>query len=104
MPGDTSPLAFRMPISYEPLMPLTRRLQHTFTTPPQIDLAREFKALVVECIPESDPVGALSRMGWDVAGAMFEESGGVPATLVRREATSIAALREVLNEFSRTSR
>lgn len=98
-PGDTSPLAFRLPIAYEPLVPLTRRLQHAFTRYPQVDLTRGFKVLVVECIPDTDPVGVLSRRGWDVAEEMFKTADGTePATIHRREALNIQGLREALNE------
>lgn len=99
VPGDTAPLAFCLPIAYEPLVPLTRRLQRTFQPIPDVDLTRGFSTLVVECIPASDPVGALSRGGWDVAQQIFKESGGAPATIHRRDAASIADVREALNEL-----
>jgi hypothetical protein len=98
MPGDSAPLSFRLPIAYEPLIPLTRRLQRTFMPLPEVDLSEGFHTLVVECIPESDPVGQLSRQGWDVAEEMFEQARGVPASISRRDANNVIELRDALNE------
>lgn len=99
VPGDTAPLSFCLPIAYQPLVPLTRRLQRTFQPVPDIDLAGGFTVLVVECIPASDRVGALSRRAWDAAEHIFEGGEGAPAVLHRRDAQSITDLRDALNEL-----
>ncbi|WP_282852738.1 CHAT domain-containing protein [Gulosibacter sediminis] len=64
MPGDTSPLSTRIPISYRAVNPLTRALQLELS--PQIprDLSQGFRVLIAECISDQDPVGQLSRGAW----------------------------------------
>jgi hypothetical protein len=77
LPGDTSPLSGRVPITHRPLLPLTRALQTEFSYMPGIDLSKRVRVLVAECIPEDDPVGKLSRIGWEVTRAMLSRAGQV---------------------------
>jgi hypothetical protein len=72
LPGDTDPMALRIPIAYQPLTPMTRALQHELPDTPAVYLDEGFRVLVAECIPEEDPVGQLSRDGWNVARKMFD--------------------------------
>lgn len=67
LPGDTSPLAARVPIAYRPLLPLTRALQNELSYIPPVDLSGTLKVLVAECIQPDDKVGAMSRRGWTFA-------------------------------------
>ena len=62
--NDTSPLACRMPIAYRPLTPLTRTLQFELSRPSLRYLGDRLRVVVLECIPQSDRVGKLSRLGW----------------------------------------
>ncbi|MFJ2415118.1 hypothetical protein [Streptomyces brevispora] len=63
MPGDSAPLCARLPVSYRPLEPLTRTVQHQVSALPDISLSHTIKVLVAECISLSDPVGRISRAG-----------------------------------------
>lgn len=67
MPGDTSPLAARLPLTYRPILPLTRTIQHEIDAPSSVNLGGRVRVLIAECIPTSDPVGRRSRLGWKVA-------------------------------------
>ncbi len=65
LPGDSAPLTCRVPIAYRPLLPLTRALQFELRQPPLIYYGAGFRVLIAECLDEDDPVGVLSRRGWD---------------------------------------
>jgi hypothetical protein len=67
MPGDSAPLSARLPIAYRPLMPLLRTIQEELSPSIPIELNRNIRVLVAECIPSHDPVGQLSRIGWRTA-------------------------------------
>ncbi|MCF2434306.1 hypothetical protein LV779_02685 [Streptomyces thinghirensis] len=56
MPGDTAPLAARLPLTYEPLLPLTRTVQKAGASRPRIEWRNSIRVLVAECILASDPV------------------------------------------------
>lgn len=64
MPGHTAPLAALLPIAYRPINPLTRALQLEFSSDRVVDLSKGMRVLVVECIPDTDPVGIASRNAW----------------------------------------
>jgi len=97
LPGDTAPLSCRVPIAYRPLIPLTRTIQMELADNPMTNLTTGLRVLVAECIPSSDPVGRLSRIGWDSAAEMFRQSGQ-PATLDHVETLSIRAVRSAISE------
>jgi hypothetical protein len=70
LPGDSGPLLERAPVTYRPLLPLTRALQHQLSFSGMSALAGErLSVLVAECIPETDPVGQISRLGWRAAAS-----------------------------------
>lgn len=95
LPGDTAPIAARMPIAYRPLLPLTRTIQQELTYVPPIDLSSGLRVLVAQCIPADDAVGAASRLGWSVAAEGL--NGGREAiTLDVVETLSIDALRTAI--------
>lgn len=96
LPGDSAPIAARVPVSYRPLLPLTRAVQAELTYVPRIDLSERVKVLVAECIPDSDPVGAPSRLGWATALAMLASDAGdrIAADLV--ETSSAEGLRAAI--------
>jgi len=96
-PGDTAPLACRVPIAYRPLIPLTRTLQFELADNPMVSLTDGIRVLVAECIPSRDPIGLPSRAGWDVAAKVLRESGQ-SATLDHVETLSVRALREAIRE------
>jgi len=95
LPGDTSPLTCRVPITYQPLTPLTRSLQHELSGPRALDISAGFRVLVAECIPAADAVGRLSRMGWTLAREMFRVSG-TGGSLDLADTPSIEALRDAI--------
>ncbi len=94
LPGDTSPLATRVPIVYRPLLPLTRALQQEFSYRPGIQLAESMSVLIAECIPREDRIGAYSRDSWN---ALLESAADYPGEqyidLHFAEISSLAALR-----------
>ncbi|MDQ3933074.1 MAG: CHAT domain-containing protein [Actinomycetota bacterium] len=97
LPGDTSPICTRVPISYRPLLPLTRAVQYELTYVPAIDLSETPRVLVAECISPEDPVGAMARAGWKAATDFIRSSGEA----VRFEVVktlSVAALRAAITE------
>lgn len=66
-PGQTAPLAALVPIAYRPINPLTRAFQLEFAPDHPIDLSEGMRVLVIECIPDTDPVGDISRRAWAFA-------------------------------------
>jgi CHAT domain-containing protein len=98
LPGDTGPLAARVPITYRPLLPLTRAVQAELSYVPLVDVSDRARVLVAECIPRADPVGALSRRGWMTAQQAFAgRTGQITLDLV--ETSSVAALREAIAAY-----
>jgi hypothetical protein len=95
-PGDTSPLATRLPISYQPLNPLSRIMQSELTYTAPVNLSSGYRILVAECIPAEDPVGTISRVAWKSAKE-FVTAGGYPITFDVEECSSIAQLNEALD-------
>lgn len=67
LPGHTAPLAALLPIAYRPINPLTRAFQLEFAPDHSIDFSGGMRVLVVECIPDTDPVGVVSRKAWAFA-------------------------------------
>lgn len=67
MPGHSTPLAALLPIAYRPLNPLTRAFQLEFAPDRLTDISGGMRVLVIECIPETDPVGKISRSAWSFA-------------------------------------
>ncbi|WP_380229828.1 CHAT domain-containing protein [Kitasatospora misakiensis] len=97
MPGDTAPLAARLPIAYEPMLPLTRTVQRAATSP-VLDWDNRISILVAECIPTSDPVGAESRRGWQLVQQMHADTEGL--TLHLAETLSLEALHKAVKEHA----
>jgi CHAT domain len=95
-PGDTSPLVTRLPITYQPLNPLSRIMQSELAYTVPVNLSRGYSVLVAECISADDPVGVVSRIAWDSARE-FVTSGGYPITFEVVECSSIARLNEALD-------
>lgn len=69
---ELAPLCCSAPISYRPLTPLTRTLQFEFASIGMTPLWKRLNVLMVECIPDSDPVGKASRAGWEFALSNLE--------------------------------
>ncbi|MCY1655630.1 CHAT domain-containing protein [Streptomyces sp. SL203] len=98
MPGDTAPLAARLPITYEPLLPLTRTVQMVGAGPMGIEWKNRIRVLVAECIPDSDPVGRISREGWRVTQETLKDVEGLSIHTV--QTLSRDALREAVSEHT----
>jgi CHAT domain len=96
LPGDTSPLCTRVPIAYQPLLPLTRTVQAELTYVPPVDLSARLRVLVAECIPARDPVGALSRVGWSAAAQLQRDETRMTFEMV--ETLSVDALRTAIGD------
>ncbi|MGA5810200.1 hypothetical protein ACPC3D_31935 [Streptomyces cellulosae] len=95
MPGDTAPLAARLPLTYEPLLPLTRTVQKAGAAARGIEWRNSIRVLVAECIPASDPVGRISRDGWRITQDTLK---GVEGLSIHAEQTlSLDALREAVS-------
>lgn len=67
LPGHTAPLAALIPIAYRPINPLTRAFQLEFSPDHGVDFSDGMRVLVIECIPDTDPVGVVSRSAWSFA-------------------------------------
>lgn len=94
-PGFTAPLAAVLPITYRPLMPLTRALQHQLNPELTADLSDGFKVLIAECIRPGDPAGDVSRHFWDMAvNHLTSEARSIVMAL--EETLDIASLREAI--------
>ena len=100
LPGDSSPLYCRLPISYSPLLPLTRSVQSELRVNRHVDLTAGFKVLVAECIPASDPVGQLSRAGWESVEAMQRGHGAATTSIERVEVQTVGELRAAISEVA----
>lgn len=50
---------------YRPLIPLTHAIQFELGPVATRYLKKGFKLLIAECVPEDDPAGRLSRVGWE---------------------------------------
>lgn len=96
LPGDTAPLAARVPITYRPLLPLTRAVQAELSYVPLIDQSARVSVLIAECIPRADPVGALSRRGWTAAQEMLARGAGEQIVVDLVETLSVGAVREAI--------
>ncbi|MFK4150001.1 CHAT domain-containing protein [Streptomyces sp. NPDC004065] len=98
LPGDTAPLSARVPIAYRPLLPLTRSVTWELATATQsFRLPHKIRVLVAECIPPSDPVGRISRIGWDSTGEVIQMAGDA-ISFERVEALNIETLRRTVAE------
>jgi hypothetical protein len=99
LPGDTSPLSCRVPIAYRPMLPLTRTIQFELSDPPTVDFTAGFRVLVAECIPETDPVGRLSRIGWRAARDVVAQSDHADAMRFDYlDVDSVETLGALINE------
>jgi hypothetical protein len=94
-PGDSAPLAYRLPIVYRPLSSLSSALAYEFGPNQTVDLSSGFRVLVAECIDARDEVGQYSRSGWDHAQTMLRESGE-NVDLVRVDVSSAAELEQAI--------
>ena len=96
LPGDTSPLCTRVPIAYQPLLPLTRTVQFELSHVWPVDISERVRVLVAECIPAEDPVGALSRIGWQMASQLEADQPRMTVSIT--ETLSVEALRAAIAE------
>lgn len=65
LPGASAPLACVLPISYRPLLPLTRALPQE-GLPSSLRLEDGLKVLIVECLDPQDPIFPAAQIGWDL--------------------------------------
>jgi CHAT domain len=94
LPGDTSPLCARVPITYRPLLPLTHTVQAELLNPLGLDWSSGLRVLVAECIPQEDPVGAASRKGWTFA----RDNLGAGLSIELVETLAVDALRTAIEQ------
>ncbi|MFZ4163163.1 CHAT domain-containing protein [Streptomyces griseoincarnatus] len=98
LPGDTVPLAARLPLTYEPLLPLSRTVQKAGAVAVGVEWKNRIRVLVAECIPASDPVGRISRDGWRIAQDTLKGVEGLSLHAV--QTLSMDDLREAVSEHS----
>lgn len=98
-PGDSSPLCTRVPIAYRPLNPLSRAMQSELTYVPPFDLSQGYRVLVAECISGDDPVGAVSRIGWE-SGYRLVRDGSYRMEFEIVEVPSIERLNAAITEYN----
>ncbi|GAA2171138.1 hypothetical protein GCM10009846_03940 [Agrococcus versicolor] len=97
LPGDSSPLSNRLPISYRSINPLTRALQLELSPPSLHRIQPGFRILVVECIPRSDRIGIASRAAW---AAIATEMAAAGVRFDIREVASPDAFRKTVAQES----
>lgn len=90
-PGDSAPLAYRLPVTHRPLSSLTTALEYEFGNTPRADLSRGIRVLVAECLSVDDTVGRHSRIGWDESETMLKKSPA-DVDLIRIDVASAAEL------------
>lgn len=90
------PLGCHVPIAYRPTLPLTRTLQHELESVPPIYFGDGFRVLIAECIQAHDPVGQLSRAGWEFVVRHLNRSDAISIKHVETDST--ARLRAQIEE------
>ncbi|GLY51875.1 CHAT domain-containing protein [Lentzea sp. NBRC 102530] len=96
-PVGSSPLQCWKPISYRPILPLTRALQLELGHVLPRQLRKNPKILVAECIDDSDPVGRVSRAGWKASQEGLQNFG-FDLSIEIAETPSVAKLREAIDK------
>lgn len=99
-PGSRgTPLALRTPIAYVPLQPLSSNFTYEIRLVPKIPLhGRRPHVLFAECIPDDDPVGAVSRQGTARIVATLERGGRFQVDAI--DVPDASALRDALQKYS----
>jgi hypothetical protein len=82
LPGDTSPLVSRTPLTQLPLTPLTRRLQFELAPNPFSDWTGGFRMLIAECLSPSDPIAEASAGIWEVIAETVDGCPGSRCDIV----------------------
>jgi hypothetical protein len=82
LPGDSSPLACRLPINYLPLTPLTRRLQFELEGQPRFDWTSGVRVMVAECLDPSDPIFRISQGLWNTISRSVNSYSGCSCVVV----------------------
>ncbi|CAM3313346.1 CHAT domain protein [Arthrobacter ulcerisalmonis] len=96
-PGSSDPLSCLMPVSYRPLVPLTRSVPNALLPRRNAQLGQGFKVLVAECIVAEDPVGQASRRAWGAVSEMFSRDD--PRSSMTYQMTlSVDDLRDAIAE------
>lgn len=92
-----TPLALRTPIAYVPLQPLTSNFEYEIRLVPKIPLhGRRPRILFAECIPDDDPVGAVSRQGTARIIATLKRNGRFDVRAI--DVPDAGTLRRALKE------
>ncbi|MDQ0679697.1 hypothetical protein QFZ30_003079 [Arthrobacter pascens] len=98
-PGSSDALSCLMPVSYRPLLPLTRSVPNGLLPRRDAQLGEGFKVLVAECILAEDPVGQASRRAWGAVSAMFSRDD--PRSSMTYQVTlSVDDLRSAIAEHT----
>ena len=97
LPGDTSPLMCRVPITYRPLLPLTRTLSSELHIPPIAYLGRSIRVLLAEVLPVGDPIRKASME----ALRMIERDLQFDSTITIKveETPDVDTLRKAIDSF-----
>lgn len=75
VPGDTDPLACRVPVAQRPMTPLTKAVQVECFKAPICYFKEGFSLLVAECVDQADPIRPFSDAGWRV---LAQTVGSIP--------------------------
>ncbi|WP_437724334.1 hypothetical protein [Sorangium sp. So ce861] len=98
--GDTSPICTCAPITYRPLTPLSRAVQHELTGPGSAYWGDGFSVLIAECIEETDRLRDFSEHGWRYQANKLVERGEGKVKCRFELIGSLADLHRVLDESS----
>ncbi|MEJ1193177.1 CHAT domain-containing protein [Pseudarthrobacter sp. CCNWLW207] len=97
--GSSDPLSCLIPVSYRPLLPLTRSVPNGLLPRRDAQLSEGFKVLVAECILAEDPVGQASRRAWKAVAAIFSQDD--PRSSMTYQVTlSVDDLRSAIAEHA----
>jgi hypothetical protein len=95
---DTSPLCTRSPITYRPLTPLSRALQHELMGPSLTYWGDGFSVLIAECIEKTDRLRAFSEHWWRFLAKEIMEEGASKVKCRFELVGSLADLHRLLDE------
>lgn len=96
-PRISDPLSCLVPMSYRPLIPLTRMLPAGLLPHGSSKFSDGFHVLVAECIPVEDRIGPESRKAWSAIAENFSQ-GDSRVSIAFQETLSVQDLKDAITE------
>lgn len=82
LPGTSTPLSYMRPLTYRPLVPLTRALAQEGLGVNTRYWGRGLKLVIAECLADDDPIRPASEAAWRLAQRQVSSLQGVSVRLV----------------------